>query len=63
VLHASNLPLRYAVVECIRSPWTGYRVATSTQRMFFRLKGRLRIVTCYNKLAATFVVGELPPMG
>jgi hypothetical protein len=53
VLRASNLPLRHVAVECIRSTWTGYREATSIQRMFFRLKGRLRIVASYSKLAAT----------
>jgi hypothetical protein len=64
VARLSNGPacqsLRHATVECIRSTWTGYRMATFIQRMFFCLKGRPRIVTCYNKLAATFVVGELP---
>jgi hypothetical protein len=35
-------------------------MATSIQRMFFRLKGRLQIVTRYDKLAGTFVVGDLP---
>jgi hypothetical protein len=58
MLHASNLPLRHAAVESIRSTWTGYRMATSIQRMFFSPEGPLRIVAFYDKLAGTFVVAS-----